>query len=352
MKTEESTPRAGNRIFRKIILIILAGAAFWYFRSGGNETTMFGKFVAMLLGWQIDVVLEVLGAVFMILLGITLVAMSAQVMTVPRMKPLTDPAVLTSPHPRDTLEAELQRMGFRFIGDFDAAMSATTSMRIRAYTDPERLHGAVLMDVKSGSEHATILEFSARLYPLGSIVTNNSPYPGISSYPPDKYVIRVPWKKTATKIMELHQELCRTAREEKFTEEPVSVVNFAAEVIKATRKDMEYQIETGRYIKIGEDQYRLSKKGILIAVPLLWLNMTYSFLFSWYRPSTSFFCWRLRRRLQELKLQIEEKNKPAESDEMDDETQESVAPAISAKEREAPTINLSAGPDQSKQDKP
>src|SRR3989339_123991 len=121
----DMAPRVGKGILRKILWMILAFAAFWWCSSGGGETTMSRKVVAALFGWQMDVVLKLLGAAAVILLCITVVFLTSQVMTVPHMKPLTDPAVWTPPpHPRDILEEELQLLGFRFIGDFDAAMSA------------------------------------------------------------------------------------------------------------------------------------------------------------------------------------------------------------------------------------
>ncbi len=336
----ENDSRTRKGTLRKILWMALALAVFWWLGSGG-ETTLFRKGVAVLFGWQIDVVLELLGAVAAILLGISVVALAAQVMTVPRMTPLTDPADWTpTPAPRDALEAELQVLGFRFIGDFDARMFAATSTRIRAYNDPNRLHGAIFMDGQSGSERVTILEFSTRLHPSGCIITNTSQYPSIASYPPDKSVIRAPWKRTAAKVFELHQALCRAAAEEEFTAEPFSVVTFAEEVIKATRKDMEYQVEAGRYRKVAEDQYRQTLLGIVIAVPRLWLNMTYSFLFSWYRPPTSFLCWRLRRRLRKLKVQMKKDNEDSESDAGDNDMPEPASKPISAKEHEAPSVKM------------
>ncbi len=332
-------PPAGKGTLRSILWIILAFCVFWWLNSTGGETTTFRKIVSVLFGLKMQVVLTMLGAVGMILLCITVVSMAAQVMTVPRMTPLTDPSARAlAPAPRDTAEGELQGLGFRFIGDFDADMSATASIRVRAYADPDRICGAVLMDGKTGNERVTILEFSTRLHPSGSIMTNNSPHPQISSYPLDKCVFRVPWKKTAEKVLELHQALCRAAREEKFVAEPFSVETFADDAIKATRKDMEYQVETGRYTKVGEDQYRQSLLGVVIAVPRLWLNMTYSFLFSWYRPPTGFLCRRLRRRLRKFTLQIKEKNEPGDSAGDDDETPGS--PPISAKEREAVSVKM------------
>lgn len=327
----------------KIIVSVLALAVFWYFGSSGSETSWFRKVFLFVMGWQMDVVLEILGVIGAILLGITVVLMKAQVMTVPLMKPLTELSVCPSnPKPRDNLESELQDFGFRFIGDFDAAMSAETSMRIRAYSDPDRLVWAILMDGKSGGEHVTILEFCTRLLPSGSITTNISPYPTISSYPLDKCVVRVPWKKTASKVLELHKVFCRIAGEEGFAAESTFKLNFADEVINSTRKDQEYQVETGRCIKVADDKYRMSLKGVAIAVPRLWLNMTYSFLFSWYRPPERFFCWRIRHRLRLFRFQAEKAKEEAAAlaDLETDEPSQTHAKHISAKEREAPKIKM------------
>ena len=331
----------------KILFTVLVFAMFWWFGSSGGETSFLRKVFAVVMGWQMDVVLEVLGVVGAIVLGITVVLMKAQTMTVPLMKPLTDPNAWTpTPRPRDDLESELQMLGFRFIGDFDAAMSSTTSMLIRAYSDPDRLVGAVLMDGKTGSVKVTILEFSTKLPSSGSIVTNTSPFPSISSYPLYKYVVRVPWKKNAVKVLDLHQALCRAAEAEGFAAETMPVANFADEVIKATRKDQEYQVETGRYIKVRDDKYRMSPKGVAIAVPRLWLNMTYSFLFSWYRPPEGFLCWCIRRRLRRYTREIEEKAKEAAeaaataAEQESDETNQPAPPSIKAKEREAPKVKM------------
>lgn len=331
----------GKGLLRKAFWLTLAIAVFWWLGSGG-ETTPFRKAVAILFGWQMDVVLAVLGAVVMILAGITVVFMTAQVMTVPRMKPLTDQSVIPAPAPapRDGLEAEVQGLGFRYIGDFDADMCATSSMRIRAYVAPDMMHAAIIMDGKTGPEQVTILEFSSKFQPLGSVATNTSPYPRISSYPPEKFCVRAPWKKTAAKVFELHQALCRVAGEEKFALEAWTATAFAEEVITATRKDMEYQVLAGRYRKVGEDQYRMSLLGVVIAVPRLWLNMTYSFLFSWYRPPAGFFCRRLRRRLQMVRLEMKKKSGAPQSDDGDDDTPESAGKPISEREREAVSVKL------------
>lgn len=322
----------------KMLLTVITLAAFWWFGSSGGESSWFHKVFAAVMSWQLDIILEILGVIGAILLGITVVFMKAQVMTVPLMKPLTDPDSWTPvPKARDSIESELQELGFRFIGDFDAAMSSDTSMRIRAYSDPDRLVWAILMDGKSGSEKVTILEFSTKLLPAGSIVTNTSPYPVISSYPLEKCVVRVPWKKTA-KVFELHKALYDTAVEEGFAADAMPGRNFADEVIKATRKDQEYQVETGRSIKVADDKYRMSLKGVAIAVPRLWLNMTYSFLFSWFKPSDGYFKSRIRRRLSRFMRLAEEAAAAAAEKENGDDAPPAVP--LSSRQREAPKIKL------------
>ena len=257
--------------------------------------------VFLLLGsWSTPI--AILWEAAVIVLVITIVFTSSKRITVPVVTPLKngdDPA--QKPEARDSLEAQLQEFGFLYIGDFDIKMTARTSARIRAYISQDRLCEAILIDIASGQNMKTILEFGTRLYPSGSITTTNDSNPSIISYQPDKMKVNVPWKRTAADIYELHRSLCLTAQDETFTPAVLQPADFAESLRNDTLKDYEYQVKSHRLRRVAEGQYRLTLLESIIAAPLLWYQMAYGRLFPWYTPPDSFFYRKLRRRLRRFK---------------------------------------------------
>jgi hypothetical protein len=257
--------------------------------------------VFLLLGsWSTPI--AILWEAAVIVLVITIVFTSSKRITVPVVTPLKNgdnPA--QKPEARDSLEAQLQEFGFLYIGDFDIKMTARTSARIRAYISQDRLCEAILIDIASGQNMKTILEFGTRLYPSGSITTTNDSNPSIISYQPDKMKVNVPWKRTAADIYELHRSLCLTAQDETFTPAVLQPADFAESLRNDTLKDYEYQVKSHRLRRVAEGQYRLTLLESIIAAPLLWYQMAYGRLFPWYTPPDSFFCRKLRRRLRRFK---------------------------------------------------
>ena len=257
--------------------------------------------VFLLLGsWSTPI--AILWEAAVIVLVITIVFTSSKRITVPVVTPLKNgdnPA--QKPEARDSLEAQLQEFGFLYIGDFDIKMTARTSARIRAYISQDRLCEAILIDIASGQNMKTILEFGTRLYPSGSITTTNDSNPSIISYQPDKMKVNVPWKRTAADIYELHRSLCLTAQDETFTPAMLQPADFAESLRNDTLKDYEYQVKSHRLRRVAEGQYRLTLLESIIAAPLLWYQMAYGRLFPWYTPPDSFFCRKLRRRLRRFK---------------------------------------------------
>lgn len=257
--------------------------------------------VFLLLGsWSTPI--AILWEAVVIVLVITIVFTSSKRITVPVVTPLKNgdnPA--QKPEGRDSLEAQLQDLGFLYIGDFDIKMMARTSARIRAYISQDRLCEAILIDITSGENRKTILEFGTRLYPSGSITTTNDSTPSIISYQPDKMKVNVPWKRTASDIYELHRSLCLTAQDETFTPAVLQPADFAESLRNDTLKDYEYQVKSHRLRRVAEGQYRLTLLESIIAAPLLWYQMAYGRLFPWYTPPDSFFYRKLRRRLRRFK---------------------------------------------------
>jgi len=241
----------------------------------------------------------------LILVGITAVYVSFMRSTVPQVMPIAVPTRAALPAvPRDRLEKELQALGFHFVGDYDVSMMSDITTRLRAYLSHDRLCAAGLIDLKTTGQAVTALEFHTQLYPSGNITTSTSSHPRIFSYPPDKMLAQVPWKKTAAEVFELHQMLCETAACEKFTPAKIDSDGLADAIRTDTRRDLDYQVRNGRFKKIAPDQYRLTLFGAIIAVPIVWFHMCYKGLFFWYKPSNRIFLRRLQRRLQRFRLSV------------------------------------------------
>ena len=257
--------------------------------------------VFLLLGsWSTPI--AILWEAAVIVLVITIVFVSSKPLTVPIVTPLTDQSGSTqAPEPRDMMEAQVQELGFLYMGDFDVGLIAQASARIRAYISQDHLCEAILIDITFGQNRKTILEFCSRLYPSGSITTTNDSNPSIISYQPDKMKVNVPWKRTAADIYELHRSLCLTAQDETFTPAVLQPADFAESLRNDTLKDYEYQVKSHRLRRVAEGQYRLTLLESIIAAPLLWYQMAYGRLFPWYTPPDSFFCRKLRRRLRRFK---------------------------------------------------
>jgi acetyl esterase/lipase len=257
--------------------------------------------VFLLLGsWSTPI--AILWEAVVIVLVITVVFASSKRITVPTVTPLSDQSSSAqAPVPRDSLEAQVQELGFIYLGDFDVTMVAQTSARIRAYVNADSLCAAILIDITSGNSKKTVLEFCTRLHPSGSITTTNDSNPSIISYQPDKMKVNVPWKRTAADIYELHRSLCLTAQDEKFTPAVFQPADFAESLRNDTLKDYEYQVKSHRLRRVAEGQYRLTLLEAIIAAPLLWYQMTYGRLFFWYKLPDGFFSRKLRRRLSRFK---------------------------------------------------
>ena len=218
------------------------------------------------------------------------------------------------PAPRDAAEAQVRQLGFIYLGDFDVKIMPTTSTRIRAYIGPDRQSAALLIDMTSGQEKTSILEFCTNLHPSGGITTSTASNPGIFPRPLDRMQAHVPWKKTAGEVFELHQSLCRTALVENFTAKTVHSAGFAEKIVDDTRKDYEYQVQTGRLSMVAEGQYRLTLLETMIAAPLLWYQMVYGHLFTWFSLPDAFFCWKFRRRLRRFKQKSHGRDKKTVAD--------------------------------------
>jgi|GEM_PF-2483971 len=297
-------PPSPRRPFLWNIFWIVLGVAIV---SWVGPTTLLGKLMALLTSWKWTLVFQIVGVVLAIALGITAVLLSAAVYAVPSVT-LVGAAKPggRSPAPRDTLESQLQSMGFRHLGDYDVTMTAQVPGTIRAYVDPDLMCVAGLVDMK-GVQRVTVLSFNTVLQPAdetapeikpqetedrvppGELVTSTNPYVPMFPHRPEVLDNRVPWKRSAQEVFALHQELCRIAREEKFWAKTAHASEFAENVRNSVRRDCEYYVSQGRYRKTEEDQYRLTTLGTVLGVPIVWLQMTYDFLFSWIRFSDAHF---------------------------------------------------------------
>ena len=244
------------------------------------------------MGW--DIIIEIL----FVLAIITFVLTRSRTMHMPKVKPLSDSLPGTMPAARDGKERELQAMEFRYAGDYDVSVIPGMSTTLRAYISPDGFHCASFIDVVRREEKTSILEFSSGLEPSGSITTSLSSFQRIFAHPPDKLLVQVPWMNTSGEVFQLHDALCQAALKEGYRYKDVTRLKLPELIRANSRAEMEYQVQRGRYRRVGEDRYRMTFLGAVIAVPLVWYNMCYGFLFRWYHPGKTICCWRLRRGLR------------------------------------------------------
>lgn len=242
----------------------------------------------------------ILPEVIFILFAITVVFLTSTRSRVPTVSRIDSPTS-QPPVPAGAFERQLQGRDFRFAGEYDATMTARTPTRLRIYQAPDDLCTACLIEIKMATDRVQILECHTDLSPAGSITTSTSSHPRIFAYPPGKVLAKVPWKRTVAEVLELHSALCSAAQMEGFKPQYLPRSNFADLIQQDTRLDLDYQVKHKLVKKLDPDQYKLTLLGCLVATPLVWFNMTYGFLFSWYRPGNETFCRRLRRRLKRAK---------------------------------------------------
>ena len=302
-------PEAGS--LSGMLWILVIGVMCWWLglgRSDGqgdSEPGLLQMLLGVFTGGWVNVVIGVLWKVLLVLAGITAVYFSRKISVVPAVTPISDQGTsVPAPEPRDVLERQLQTMGFHYLGDYNVTSISSLPSRIRAYCDADRHTAAVLLDMTMDKQTTTVLQFGTRLHPYGNIVTSNGSLPSIYAHPPGSMQARVPWKKTAAEVFSLHQLLCRTAREEHFEAETVHSAAFAEIISKGERRECEYQVQIGRLKQIAVDKYRQTLLGIMIAVPLIWWQMIYGPMFSWFKIPDGFFCWKLRRTLGRLTVPI------------------------------------------------
>ena len=246
------------------------------------------------------------GEMALVGLGILLVYGSRQTHTVPKFRKLPSAyAGVQHTAQADLFIQSLCHLGFKPIGTFDVSMSSAVQMFIELYHSANQLYVATIVSVRSETGNFSFIEFHTDLAPHGNITTNNSKHAGIFYYPPDKMVAKVPWRKTVEEILGLHVELCEAAREHGFTPVPLKPGELESCFIRNIRESFEDQVKCGRNLKVAEDVYKQTFKGVLISVPLVWHKMVYGFLYELHRPTNRAFCAILGRRLQKARLMTE-----------------------------------------------
>jgi hypothetical protein len=239
-------------------------------------------------------------------MGILMVYGARQTHRVPKILPASS----RFSEPQLTARASLQvqglaDLGFKPVGKYDVSMSSSVQMNIDVFLSANQLYVATIVKVRSEAEDFSFVEFHTDLAPHGNITTNNSKHASIFYYPPDKMVVKVPWRKSVMDIFDLHVELCEAAKNHLFNPTPLKPGQIEGLVIKGIRNSFEDQVKCGRMVKVSEDVYRASFKGALIAVPLVWHKKVYGFLYNIYRPSNKTYCTILGRRLQKARLMTE-----------------------------------------------
>lgn len=235
----------------------------------------------------------------LLLIGVTAVYLSMQRHRVPAMIPLKDRSCGDGqPEPSNSAEAQLQDMGFRYCGDYDFAAMRSVGMFIQAYLSPDELHWAAIVNTRTRTESFSMVEFSTRLSPFGSITTNNGRNVTFFRYPVHKILLRAPWKRSVRELYDLHLSLLDVAQGFGYQAQRLKPADFRNAVIASCKRDYEMQIAKGILTPMEPDTYRLTLKGAAIGTPIVWFQMMYGFLFFWYRRSDASFCRKVQKRCE------------------------------------------------------
>jgi hypothetical protein len=151
--------------------------------------------------------------------------------------------------------------------------------------------------MRSTTQSVSVVEFSTEFRPEANVTTNNSSQPGIFRYPPTKTVTRAPWKRSVRSLYELHKSLYAVAVSHRLEPVDLRQRDFAELVRDGARRDNEYQVAAGHMRRVNQNTYALTLKGVILAVPVIWLNMAHGLLSS-FRRSDDSLRQRLRKRLQ------------------------------------------------------
>ena len=236
--------------------------------------------------WWIEVVV--------VLAAIVAVYGSLQVHSVPALRSISSP-------PPMVFDEQLLGLNFQFVESCDASMSPQVQMHVHLYLSSDRSHVAMIARVRSTDDLFSVVEFVSELSPYATLTTSTSKSASIFRWPAHKMVFKVPWKKTADKVFGLHQALCDAAREELFFPVTLDGGRLREKMIEHIRHDYEHQAKRGIVVRVAPDRYRLSLKGAVFSVPLVWAKMVYPIFYDLYHPSNAALCRRLTRRLRKLR---------------------------------------------------
>ena len=239
-------------------------------------------------------------------LGVFMVYSARRTQTVPKFRPASSLSPGPQPAGPNSLQGQcLVDLGFKPVGEYDVSMNSSVQMIIDVFLSADQLYVATVVKVRSAAEGFSFVEFHTDLAPHGNITTNNSKHASIFYYPPDKLVVKVPWRRNVADLFALHVELCEAAKDHLFNPVSLKPGQIEANFVKSIRQSFDDQVKCGRMVKVSEDVYRASFKGALIFVPLVWHKMAYGFLYHLYRPANQTYCKILRRRLQKARLMTE-----------------------------------------------
>ena len=226
--------------------------------------------------------------------------------TVPNFRPTASsasaPQFMAQLNPRGQ---ELVDLGFKPVGEYDVSMNSSVQMVIDVFLSADQLCVGTVVKVRGATEGFSFVEFHTDLAPHGNVTTNNSKHASIFYYPPDKMVVKVPWRRRVADVFALHSELCEAAKDHLFNPTPLQPGKIEECFIRSIRQSFDDQVKCGRMVKVSEDVYRASLKGALIFVPLVWHKKVYGILYQLYRPSNQTYRKILGRRLRKARLMTE-----------------------------------------------
>ena len=238
--------------------------------------------------------------ILVVLIGVTVVVVARTRHRVPALARIAGPPKSSAlPTPRDADEDDVHQIGFQYLGDFDVAIRSDVSCTLRAYRDPHGQSECALISMATVTGSTSAIEFSSDLGGKYTLMTSASRAPGPFSYPLTKIIVRAPWKKTAQRLHDLHSDLCSVAATYHYSPLDLRGTCFEDRVRGECRRDLDRQVGRGRFRRLDDGTYAWTLRGAVLAVPRIWLDMSYGLLCSWYTVSDRVLRERFRRRLDQ-----------------------------------------------------
>ena len=255
------------------------------------------EWISQVIGLVSIHLLEIVSAIVVVTLG-HLISIRLTVPTMMPLPPASGPPMFPQ---RSQWETELQALNFKRLGEFEGSSSKMSKVFVHAYISPDRLTVVALSEIVTVKQPQLLIALTTRLIPSGGIVTTNNRQANAMYSPPDKILVKTPWKKQVAEFLELHRLVVDTARTCGYCPEAVVASNYREVALATWRRDCDNQVQTGRLTPVDANTYRFTLKGIVLTAPVLWWSLVEKLFFGWYQPGDRAIRDQVRRRFQRLR---------------------------------------------------